>query len=173
MQAIRDELAANSVNLSPDAVKTITAVAEKKLIALKVKSDEILVRWEGWAKLMHDAGLDFMTNERLFKGEVIILNEATDEKRKNNTYTFLGEINDIADVQYGLLFILALSSLTVYALITAGWSSNSKYAFLGALRSAAQMISYEVAISLNILPVIELGGSLNFTRLVVSQIEYG
>jgi len=79
------------------------------------------------------------------------------------------ELNDISDVHYGLLVILALSSLTVYGLIIAGWSSNSKYAFLGALRSAAQMISYEVSISLVILPVILMSGSLNLTEIVMMQ----
>lgn len=79
------------------------------------------------------------------------------------------ELNDISDVNYGVLAILALSSLSVYGLIIAGWASNSKYAFLGALRSAAQMISYEVSISLVLLPVIALAGSLNFTKIVLAQ----
>lgn len=65
--------------------------------------------------------------------------------------------------------MLALSSLGVYSIILAGWSSNSKYAFIGALRSAAQMISYEVAISLIILPVIVMSGSLNLTMIVHMQ----
>lgn len=79
------------------------------------------------------------------------------------------ELNDISDVNYGVLVILALSSLSVYGLIIAGWASNSKYAFLGALRSAAQMISYEVSISLVLLPVIAMAGSLNFTKIVMAQ----
>lgn len=79
------------------------------------------------------------------------------------------ELNDISDVNYGVLAILALSSLSVYGLIIAGWASNSKYAFLGALRSAAQMISYEVSISLVLLPVVALAGSLNFTKIVLAQ----
>lgn len=79
------------------------------------------------------------------------------------------EINSVGDVRYGLLLILALSSLTVYGLIISGWASNSKYAFLGALRSAAQRISYEVSISLIILPIMLLSGSLNFTEIVYAQ----
>ena len=79
------------------------------------------------------------------------------------------EPNAISDVNYGVLVVLALSSLTVYGLIIAGWSSNSKYAFLGALRSAAQMISYEVSISLVLLPIIAMSGSLNFTKIVMAQ----
>jgi len=82
----------------------------------------------------------------------------------------LMELDSISNLRYGLLFILALSSLTVYSIILAGWSSNSKYAFLGALRSAAQMISYEVSISLALLPVILLSGSLNLTAIVYGQI---
>jgi len=88
---------------------------------------------------------------------------------KKNTFDLLVESNYISDVRYGVLVILALSSLTVYGLIIAGWSSNSKYAFLGALRSAAQMISYEVSISLVLLPVIFMSGSLNLTEIVFAQ----
>lgn len=85
-------------------------------------------------------------------------------------YTLAVEANNISNVRYGLLVILALSSLTVYGLIIAGWASSSKYAFLGALRSAAQMISYEVSISLVIIPVIYMAGSLNFTEIVCAQL---
>jgi NADH:ubiquinone oxidoreductase subunit H len=83
--------------------------------------------------------------------------------------TALLEQDTAANLKYGLLFILAISSLTVYSIILAGWSSNSKYAFIGALRSAAQMISYEVAISLLILPVVFMAGSLNITMIVYMQ----
>lgn len=75
----------------------------------------------------------------------------------------------MANLRYGVLFLLALSSLGVYSIILAGWSSNSKYAFIGALRSAAQMISYEVAISLIILPIVILAGSLNLTMITHIQ----
>lgn len=74
-----------------------------------------------------------------------------------------------ADLKYGVLFLLAVSGLNVYGIIIAGWASNSKYAFLGALRSAAQMISYEVSLGLLILPVILLSGSLNLTEIVTAQ----
>lgn len=74
-----------------------------------------------------------------------------------------------ANIHYGLLFLLAISSLNVYGIIIAGWASNSKYAFLGALRSAAQMISYEVSIGLCVLPVILLAGSLNLGEIVLMQ----
>jgi NADH:ubiquinone oxidoreductase subunit H len=83
--------------------------------------------------------------------------------------TFVLEQDTVANLRYGILFLLALSSLGVYSIILAGWSSNSKYAFIGALRSAAQMISYEVAISLIILPIVLLAGSLNLTMITHVQ----
>lgn len=75
----------------------------------------------------------------------------------------------VSDINYGIMFLLALSSLNVYGIILGGWASNSKYAFLGALRSAAQMISYEVSIGLTILPVILLAGSFNLSDIVLIQ----
>jgi len=74
-----------------------------------------------------------------------------------------------ADLDLGLLFFFAISSLSVYGIIIAGWSSNSKYAFLGSLRSAAQMISYEVSIGLIIINLILFVGSLNLTKIVIAQ----
>lgn len=75
----------------------------------------------------------------------------------------------LADLNIGLLYVFAVSSLGVHSVIMAGWSSNSKYAFLGALRSAAQMISYEISMGTTIISVILLSGSLNFTDIVYSQ----
>jgi NADH-quinone oxidoreductase subunit H len=74
-----------------------------------------------------------------------------------------------SDLDLGLLFFFAISSLAVYGIIIAGWSSNSKYAFLGSLRSAAQMISYEVSIGLIIINLILFVGSFNLTKIVVLQ----
>jgi NADH-quinone oxidoreductase subunit H len=74
-----------------------------------------------------------------------------------------------SDIDVGILFIFAVSSLGVYGIITAGWSSNSKYAFLGALRSAAQMVSYEVSMGLIIISVLMCAGSLNLTTIVYAQ----
>lgn len=73
------------------------------------------------------------------------------------------------DLNIGVLFLLSISSLGVYGIVTAGWSSNSKYAFLGALRSAAQMISYEVSMGLIIISVLVCAGSLNLTQIVLAQ----
>ncbi|MCO4054492.1 MAG: NADH-quinone oxidoreductase subunit NuoH [Bosea sp.] len=75
----------------------------------------------------------------------------------------------IADINVGILFIFAVSSLGVYGIIMAGWASNSKYPFLGALRSAAQMVSYEVSIGFVIITVLLCVGSLNMTRIVEAQ----
>jgi NADH-quinone oxidoreductase subunit H len=75
----------------------------------------------------------------------------------------------LADINIGILYIFAISSLGVYGIIMGGWASNSKYAFLGALRSAAQMVSYEVSIGLVIITVLLVVGSLNLTDIVVAQ----
>jgi NADH-quinone oxidoreductase subunit H len=77
----------------------------------------------------------------------------------------------LIDLNVGILFVFAISSLGVYGIIAAGWSSNSKYSFLGALRSAAQMVSYEVSIGLIIMCVLLCGGSLNLSEIVYAQKE--
>jgi len=74
-----------------------------------------------------------------------------------------------ANIDLGLLYILSVSSLGVYGIIISGWSSNSKYAFLGALRSSAQMISYELPIGFAILNVALLAGSLNINSIIIAQ----
>ena len=75
----------------------------------------------------------------------------------------------VADLNVGILFIFAISSLQVYGVIMAGWASNSKYAFLSALRSAAQMVSYEVSIGFVIITVLLCAGSLNLSAIVEAQ----
>ena len=80
-----------------------------------------------------------------------------------------GEGIVISDISVGILWIFAVSSISVYAVLMSGWASNSKYAFLGAIRAAAQMISYEVAIGLIIITVIICTGELNLTKIVESQ----
>jgi NADH-quinone oxidoreductase subunit H len=77
----------------------------------------------------------------------------------------------LADVNLGILYIFAISSLNVYGLVLAGWASNSKYAFLGALRSAAQMISYEISIGFIVLSIAVCVGSLNLSKVVLAQKE--
>jgi len=78
----------------------------------------------------------------------------------------------IANINVGLLFILAMSSLSSYGIIMAGWASNSKYSFLGGLRSSAQVISYEIALGLSLVGVMMLAGSLNLTDIVKAQEKY-
>ena len=75
----------------------------------------------------------------------------------------------IADINVGVLYLFAISSLGVYGIIIAGWASNSKYAFLGALRSAAQMVSYEVSMGFIIVCVLLVAGTLNLTDIVLAQ----
>lgn len=79
----------------------------------------------------------------------------------------------ISDINVGILFIFAASSLGVYALVLAGWSSNSKYSLLGGLRAAAQMISYEVSLGLSVVGVLMLAGTLSLTGIVTSQATFG
>jgi len=80
-----------------------------------------------------------------------------------------GEGSVGSDFQIGVIYLFAVSSLGVYGIITSGWSSNSKYAFLGALRSAAQMVSYEVSIGFIIICVVLIVGSFNITEIVLAQ----
>jgi len=75
----------------------------------------------------------------------------------------------VSDLNVGILYIFAISSLGVYGIIMGGWASNSKYPFLGSLRSAAQMVSYEVSIGLVIVNVILLAGTMNLTQIVTQQ----
>ncbi|AVS95310.1 NADH-quinone oxidoreductase subunit NuoH [Paracidovorax avenae] len=75
----------------------------------------------------------------------------------------------LANVNAGLLLVMAITSIEVYGVIIAGWASNSKYAFLGALRASAQMVSYEIAMGFCFLVVIMVSGSMNLTQIVLSQ----
>jgi NADH-quinone oxidoreductase subunit H len=75
----------------------------------------------------------------------------------------------VADVPIGILFILALSSLGVYGIVMAGWASNNKYAFLGGLRASAQMVSYEVALGMSLIPVFMIAGNVTLTQIIWTQ----
>jgi len=79
----------------------------------------------------------------------------------------------VADLNVGVLMLLALTSISVYGITLAGWSSNSKYSLLGGLRSAAQMVSYELSMGLAVISVVLVAGSLNFTEIVQDQASGG
>ena len=80
-------------------------------------------------------------------------------------------LTSASDINLGVLFIFAISSVGVYAILMSGWSSNSKYAFLGALRAAAQMISYEVSIGIILICVVLVSGSLNLFKIFYTQTQ--
>jgi NADH-quinone oxidoreductase subunit H len=90
------------------------------------------------------------------------------------TITILGQPTQliVADLNIGLMFLFAITSIGVYGVALAGWSSNSKYPLLGGLRSSAQMISYEVALTLSVVGVVLLAGTLNFNEMVSDQDGY-
>src|SRR6201993_225304 len=79
----------------------------------------------------------------------------------------------VANVDIGVLWVFAVSSLGVYGIVLAGWSSNSKYPFVGGIRSSSQMISYELSLGLSVIPIFMLVGNLRLTRVVQYQIDHG
>src|SRR2546423_14660429 len=87
--------------------------------------------------------------------------------------TLFGVPMVIADVNVGILYVFAVASLGVYGIVLAGWASNSKYPFLGGVRSSSQMISYELSLGLAVIPVFMLIGQLRLTEIVRYQIEHG
>src|SRR3989440_571418 len=87
--------------------------------------------------------------------------------------TLLGVPMVIADINVGILYVFAIASLGVYGIVLAGWASNSKYSFLGGVRSSSQMISYELSLGLAVIPVFLLVGNLRLTNVVRYQIENG
>lgn len=87
--------------------------------------------------------------------------------------TLFGQKMVIADINIGILYVFAVSSLSVYGIVLAGWASNSKYPFLGGIRSSAQMISYELALGLSVIPIFLMMGSLDLPQIVEYQVKHG
>src|SRR5712691_5587400 len=87
--------------------------------------------------------------------------------------TLLGVPMVIADINVGILYVFAIASLGVYGIVLAGWASNSKYPFLGGVRSSSQMISYELSLGLSVIPIFLVVGQLRLTQVVRYQIEHG
>src|SRR5467141_3190750 len=87
--------------------------------------------------------------------------------------TLFGVPMVIADINVGILYVFAIASLGVYGIVLAGWSSNSKYSFLGGIRSSSQMISYELSLGLSVIPIFLICGTLNLPAIVKYQIENG
>lgn len=87
--------------------------------------------------------------------------------------TLFGEPMVIANIDNGVIFIFAIASIGVYSIVLAGWSSNSKYSFLGSVRSASQMISYELSLGLSLVPVLMTVGTLNLQTIVQYQVQHG
>jgi NADH-quinone oxidoreductase subunit H len=87
--------------------------------------------------------------------------------------TLFGVPMVIADINVGILYVFAIASLGVYGIVLAGWASNSKYPFLGGVRSSSQMISYELSLGLSVIPIFLVVGQLRLTEVVRYQIEHG
>ncbi|MGI9315749.1 MAG: NADH-quinone oxidoreductase subunit NuoH [bacterium] len=153
--------------------------AERKLIGyMQLRVGPNRVGPKGWLQPIADAA-------KLLVKEVII-------PSRSNKFLFLiapilslapalaawavmpfGDKLVLADIDASLLYVLALTSMGVYGVIVAGWASNSKYAFLGAMRSAAQIVAYEIAMGFALVGVLMVAGSLNLREIVVGQSGFG
>ena len=85
---------------------------------------------------------------------------------------FCGETLVLADIDASLLYVLAMSAVGVYGILLAGWASNNKYSLIGAMRSGAQIISYELSVGLSLLTIVVLTGSLQFSEILCNSFEF-
>ncbi len=149
--------------------------AERKILAaIQLRKGPNVVGWFGLLQAFADAGKMLMKETIIPAGA----NRVLFLLAPMITFTLamiawaVIPVNDgwaVAKINVGVLYLFAISSLGVYGIIIAGWASNSKYAFLGALRSAAQMVSYEVSIGFVMVSVLLCVGSLNLNDIVLAQ----
>ena len=156
------------------SVAYLTYAERKVIAAMQLRKGPNVVGWFGLLQPIADA-------VKLLHKEIIIPTKASPViflAAPIITFTLslaawavipIGPNFVMADINVGILYLFAVSSLGVYGIIMAGWASNSKYAFLGALRSAAQMVSYEVSIGLVIVSVLLCAGSMNLRDIVLAQ----
>jgi NADH-quinone oxidoreductase subunit H len=156
------------------AVAYLTYAERKVMAAIQLRKGPNVVGWFGLLQPFADA-IKMLTKETIIPSganrALFILAPMLTFSLAMLAWAVIPVNNGwaIADINVGILYLFAISSLGVYGIIIAGWASNSKYAFLGALRSAAQMVSYEVSMGFVLVTVLLCVGSLNLTDIVLAQ----
>jgi NADH-quinone oxidoreductase subunit H len=148
---------------------------ERKIIGwMQVRIGPNRVGWDGWLQPIADA-VKLITKEIIIPSgankRLFVLAPVLSVAPSLAAWAVIPFDNGmvLADINAGLLYIIALTSLAVYGIIIAGWASNSKYAFLGAMRSAAQIVAYEIAMGFALVGVLIAAGSLNLNDIVLAQ----
>jgi len=124
-----------------------------------------------WAPDPLPASADAAEFARHVEAERIFVQKLAEYRRQEKEYRQSYQFVIAPNVDIGIVFIFAVTSLTVYAIILGGWSANSKYSFLGGLRSSAQLVSYEIPMGMSVLGVFLMSGSLNLERIVQAQVQ--